>query len=163
VRATSAGEGQGATFTVRLPLTAVQRDDEPGHQALRIAPDFRPPDLSGITVLVVDDQSDARDLLKRVLQDCDAAVVTAGSAEEALRVVEARHGRLRAAAEGSGPRVSPRKRLPAIALTALARSEDRTRALRAGFLAHVAKPVEPSELVATVASVVGRAGYPLAD
>jgi len=49
---------------------------------LRIAPDFRPPDLSGITVLVVDDQSDARDLLKRVLQDCDAAVVTAGSAEE---------------------------------------------------------------------------------
>ena len=88
MRATSAGEGQGATFTVRLPLTAVRRDDEPGHQALRIAPDFRPPDLSGITGLVVDDQSDARDLLKRVLQDCDAAVVTAGSAEEALRVVE---------------------------------------------------------------------------
>lgn len=52
---------------------------------------------------------------------------------------------------------------PAIALTALARSEDRTRALRAGFLAHVAKPVEPSELLATVASVVGRAGDQLAD
>jgi CheY-like chemotaxis protein len=53
--------------------------------------------------------------------------------------------------------------LPAIALTAFARSEDRTRALRAGFLAHVAKPVEPTELLATVASVVGRAGDQLAD
>jgi CheY-like chemotaxis protein len=53
--------------------------------------------------------------------------------------------------------------LPAIALSACARSEDRTRALRAGFLVHVAKPVEPSELVATVASVVGRTGDPSAS
>ena len=60
--------------------------------------------------------------------------------------------RLRALHGGAGIR------LPAIALTAFARSEDRTRALRAGFLVHVAKPVEPSELIATVASVVGRAG-----
>ena len=57
----------------------------------------------------------------------------------------------------------PGRHLPAIALTAFARSEDRTRALRAGFLAHVAKPVEPSELLAPVASVVGRAGDQLAD
>jgi CheY-like chemotaxis protein len=49
-------------------------------------------------------------------------------------------------------------RIPAIALTAFARSEDRTRALRAGFLVHISKPVEPSELVATVASVAGRSG-----
>ena len=53
--------------------------------------------------------------------------------------------------------------MPAIAITAFARSEDRTRALRAGFLAHIAKPVEPSELLATIASVVGRAGDQLAD
>lgn len=111
-----------------------------------------------------------------MLQDCDAAVVTARSAEEALRLVEENepdvlvsdigmpdmdgYELLRRVRALASPRGS---RLPAIALTALARSEDRTRALRAGFLAHVAKPVEPSELVATVASVVGRAGYPLGD
>jgi CheY-like chemotaxis protein len=54
-------------------------------------------------------------------------------------------------------------RIPAIAVTAFARSEDRTRALRAGFLVQVSKPVEPSELVATVASVVGRTGEPVAE
>ena len=58
---------------------------------------------------------------------------------------------------------TPGGRLPAIALTAFARSEDRTRALRAGFLVHVSKPVEPSELVATVASVVGRTGEPVVE
>ena len=75
-------------------MTVVQRDGEPGprlHPRGRSAtsPLFRPPDLSGIKVLVVDDQPDARDMIRRVLEDCDADVVTAGSASEALRVVEA--------------------------------------------------------------------------
>jgi len=181
VRAISAGEGQGATFTVCLPLTVVQRDGEPGprlHPRGRSAtsPLFRPPDLSGIKVLVVDDQPDARDMIRRVLEDCEADVVTAGSASEALRVMQA--GRPDVLVSDIGmPDVDgyellrriraldppARGHLPAIALTAFARSEDRTRALRAGFLAHVAKPVEPSELLATVASVVGRAGDQLAD
>jgi signal transduction histidine kinase/ActR/RegA family two-component response regulator len=181
VHAVSAGEAQGATFTVCLPLTVVQRDGDPGRRlhprgSARMAPVFRPPDLSGITVLVVDDQPDARELIKRVLEDCAAMVLTVGSAGEALGAVAARHPdvlvtdigmpdvdgyellrRIRALGPPAGGH------LPAIALTAFARSEDRTRALRAGFLAHVAKPVEPSELVAMVASVVGRAGDQLAD
>lgn len=103
-------------------------------------------------------------------------MATAGSAAEALRAVEEGRPdvlvsnigmpdvdgyellrRIRALGPASGGH------LPAIALTAFARSEDRTRALRAGFLAHIAKPVEPSELLTTVASLVGRAGDQLAD
>ncbi|HJR04698.1 MAG TPA: ATP-binding protein, partial [Methylomirabilota bacterium] len=180
VRAASAGEGQGATFTVCLPLTVVQRDG--GGQRLHprgrsaTSPLFRPPDLSGIKVLVVDDQPDARDMIKRVLEDCEADVSTVGSAAEALRAVEDARPDVLVSDIGMpdvdgyellrrlrtlGP--PPGGHLPAIALTAFARSEDRTRALRAGFLAHVAKPVEPAELLATVASVVGRAGDQLAD
>ena len=180
VRATSAGEMLGATFTVSLPLTVVQRDGDPARRLhprgpAPPAPPLTPPDLSGIKVLVVDDHPDARDLVKRLLEDCGARVATAGSAAEALRAVQhdAPHvlvsdvgmpdvdgyellRRIRALGLGG-------VRLPAIALTAFARSEDRTRALRAGFLAHVAKPVEPSELVATVASLVGRADDPRAE
>ncbi|MFI5325349.1 MAG: ATP-binding protein [Candidatus Rokuibacteriota bacterium] len=181
VHAISAGEGQGATLTVCLPLTVVQRNGEPSSRlhprgTARTSPLFRPPDLSGIKVLVVDDQPDARDMIRRVLEDCEADVATAGSAAEALRAVEECRPDVlvsdigmpdmdgyellrRIRALGS----PPGGHLPAIALTAFARSEDRTRALRAGFLAHVAKPVEPSELLATVASVVGRAGDQLTD
>jgi CheY-like chemotaxis protein len=181
VRAISAGEGQGATFTVCLPLTVVQRVGESGQRLhprghSTTSPLFGPPDLSGIKVLVVDDQPDARDMIKRVLEDCDADVRTAGSAVEALRAVEEDKPDVLVSDIGMpdvdgyellrrirtlGPSVGGH--VPAIALTAFARSEDRTRALRAGFLAHVATPVEPSELLATVASVVGRAGDQLAD
>jgi CheY-like chemotaxis protein len=128
-------------------------------------------DLSGVKVLVVDDEPDARALLKRVLDECDAEVFTASNAVEALAVVRQHRPhvlvsdigmpdvdgyellrRVRTLGEANGGK------LPAIALTAFARSEDRTRALRAGFLVHVSKPVEPSELIATVAAVAGHAG-----
>jgi CheY-like chemotaxis protein len=120
---------------------------------------------------VVDDEADARELVKHVLAECDAEVFTASTAAEALALIERempdillsdigmptmdgyellRQVRMLGASKGG--------QLPAIALTAFARSEDRTRALRAGFLVHVSKPVEPSELVATVASVAGRTG-----
>ena len=124
-------------------------------------------------MLVVDDQADARDLIRRVLEDCAADVMTAGTAAEALRLVETEKPdvlisdigmpdadgfellrRVRALGPSAGGRVH------AIALTAFARSEDRTRALRAGFQVHVSKPVDPSELVATVASVAGRVDEP---
>jgi CheY-like chemotaxis protein len=126
-------------------------------------------DLSGVKVLVVDDEADARDLIKRVLGDCDAEVLTAGTATEALAIIEREKPHVLVSDLGM-PNVDGFEflrqvralgtarggRLPAIALTAFARSEDRTRALRGGFLVHLSKPVEPSELVATVASVSGR-------
>jgi PAS domain S-box-containing protein len=181
VRVSSPGLGGGATFTVSLPLTVAQRDREDGERGRpekfgALASDFRRSDLSGIKVLVVDDQADACELLERVLSECAAEVLTARTADEAVRLVEAERPdvlvsdigmpkvdgyellrRVRALGQARGGR------LPAIALTAFARSEDRTRALHAGFLAHVSKPVESSELVATVASVVGRTGQSGAD
>jgi CheY-like chemotaxis protein len=170
----SPGEGRGTTVAVHLPLTVVHRNADMGERPHPQTPNpsvtsFVLADLAGLTVLVVDDQSDARDLIKRVLEDCAAEVVTASTAEEALLLVEARKPdvlvsdigmpdingfellkRVRALGAARGGKI------PAIALTAFARSEDRTRALRAGFLVHVSKPVDPSELVATVASVAGR-------
>jgi signal transduction histidine kinase/ActR/RegA family two-component response regulator len=180
VEATSPGEGRGATFRVRLPLAGVPRGEGeglpiPGRGPAAVS-DFTRSDLSGIRVLVVDDQPDTRDLIKQVLEECRAEVVTAASADEALRALQ----RYRPAVlvsdiglpEVDGYELLRRVRTlgpthggrtPAIAVTAFARSEDRTAALRAGFLVHVSKPVEPSELVATVASVVGRAGEPVAE
>ncbi len=173
VSVASPGEGEGATFTIRLPLTAI-RAGGGGPRVMKnptAATDYRFSDLSGIKVLVVDDQADARDLIRRVLTECGADVATATSVDETLTAIEEhrpdvlvsdigmpevdgyellRRVRALGHARGGG--------LPAIALTAFSRSEDRTRALRAGFLVHVTKPVEPSELVATVASVVGRTG-----
>lgn len=174
VRVESAGEGQGTTFTVRLPMSAVHRalfeDQRSQPKTVTVTP-FTVMDLTNVKVLVIDDQADARALIKRVLTECNAEVVTAATADEVLRLLEKERPhvlisdigmpevdgyellrRVRAlGAERGG-------RMPAIALTAFARSEDRTRALCAGFQAHVAKPVEPSELIATVASVAGRTG-----
>jgi CheY-like chemotaxis protein len=126
-------------------------------------------DLSGVKVLVVDDEADARDMLKRVLGDCGADVATAASAAEALALMTSDPPHVLISDIGM-PDVdglellervrtwegSSRRKVAAIALTAFARSEDRTRALRAGFSMHVAKPVEPTELVASVASLAGR-------
>ena len=171
VHAASPGVDQGTTVTVRLPSTAPAREGVERRHAVATQPattNLTPTELEGLTVLVVDDQADARDLIRRVLEDCAATVLTAATANEALRLIEQRRPhvlvsdigmpevdgyellkRVRALATRGG-------RLPAIALTAFARSEDRTKALRAGFMVHVAKPVDPSELVATVASVAGR-------
>ena len=174
VAAESPGQGQGTTLTVQLPLTVMPRGaTASGTPQVRTPPQatsrFATIDLNGVTVLVVDDQPDALGLIRRVLEACEARVRTSTNAHEALRLVEAEHPDVmisdigmpgtdgfellrlvRALGEDRGGQV------PAIALTAFARSEDRDRALRAGFQVHVAKPVDPSELVATVASVAGR-------
>ena len=178
VEAASPGEGRGTTVTVSLPLLAVLQPAETGdrvHPAAETPPAAGPipRELAGLRVLVVDDQPDARDLLTRVLEDGGADVVVAASGEEALIRIEAHQPhvlvsdigmpgmdgfellrRVRTLDPAAGGRT------PAIALTAFSRSEDRTRALRAGFVVHVTKPVDPSELVATVASVAGRLGLP---
>jgi len=175
VRVRSPGQDQGTTFAVHLPVTVVHRHDDPARvhprSTMGTSANIATVNLSGIKILVVDDEADARDLIKRVLHECHATVFTSGTAEEALRVIEAERPdvfisdigmpevdgyellrRVRALGPARGGRV------PSIALTAFARTEDRTRALRAGFAVHVAKPVEPSELIATVASVAGRHG-----
>jgi CheY-like chemotaxis protein/anti-sigma regulatory factor (Ser/Thr protein kinase) len=175
VRVKSAGEKQGTTFAIHLPLTVIHRSGDTGARVHPKSPRpvaaFKNSDLSGVKVLVVDDEPDARDLVKHLLAECDAEVLTASTAEEALVIIERERPHVLVSDIGmpnvDGYELLRRVRalgvakggsLPAVALTAFARSEDRTRALRAGFLVHVSKPVEPAELVATVASVAGRAG-----
>lgn len=172
IRAESPGAGLGATFTVVLPVTIVHRQDSEPREHPRstgtVSTDYKTIDLTGISVLLLDDEPDARELVARLLRDCGAVVRTAASAQEALALIRGSRPsvlvsdigmpeidgyeflrRVRVLSENEGGKV------PAIAMTAFARSEDRTKALRAGFIAHVAKPVEPPELVATVATVAG--------
>lgn len=173
VKADSQGEGHGCTFSVNLPLMAVYA---PAARPERVYPDgrpasrsFEPVDLSGIKILVVDDEPDARDLIRRVLEECKAEVLTAASASEALTMIEPERPHLLVSDIGM-PEIDGYEflrevrtlnqklgvHIPALALTAYAGPEDKTRALRAGFLVHMAKPVEPSALVATLASLAGR-------
>jgi PAS domain S-box-containing protein len=175
VRAESPGVGQGATFTVQLPIMVVHArgETDPSLPAyLAPAADVsmdRLPMLNGLEVLVVDDEADTRDLLTTVLERCDAKVVAVASAAEALEALRwlkpdvlvsdigmpdedgyALIRKVRALPPEQGGRI------PAVALTAHARVEDRMRALSAGYQMHVAKPVEPTELVTIIASLVGR-------
>ncbi|AKF03653.1 response regulator [Sandaracinus amylolyticus] len=167
--ADSDGEGRGATFTVRLPAS-VRAGTRPQVVAVArpsLAPTLREgPRLRGVRVLVVDDEMDARELLVSAFHELEASVTIAASADEALRVVrDARPHvlvsdigmpgedgyslirKVRAIEQELGMRV------PAIALTAYAAIEDRTKALSEGFDRHVAKPVEPSELAVVIAEL----------
>jgi PAS domain S-box-containing protein len=165
IRAHSGGSGLGATFTVTLP----QVPREPVETlAQGKAPLLTPSggEIAGLQILVVDDELDARNLVKRILEDCNASVTTAASAAEATELVrrsrfdvlvsdigmpgEDGHSLLRKL-RSLGPEQGGD--IPAIALSAYARAEDRVRAVRAGFQVHLAKPVEPAELIAMVASV----------
>jgi len=178
VRATSPGAGQGTTFTVELPLTAVH-EDRPQHLTRHPAaaeppateaPTLPSIDLSGVRVLVVDDEPDALALIKRVLEMNSATVITASTAAEGFEAL--RNGRPHVLLSDIGmpgeDGYSLLKRVrdlppseggstPAAALTAFARSEDRRRALMAGFQLHVPKPVEPPELLAVVANLADAA------
>ena len=178
VTARSAGENQGATFVVALPLAAVHDlgandadRQHPRSQLSRPATDVDLPGLEGVKVLVVDDEPDARDLLRRVLQQRNATVFLASGARDAIDLVRQTRPDVIVSDIGMPNldgyemirliRSMPEEqggRTPAVALTAFARSEDRRRAMMAGFQVHVAKPAEPAELVATVASLAGRTG-----
>jgi PAS domain S-box-containing protein len=174
VAAASPGPGQGSTFTVVLPVVPVYQVDADGSRVRPSPRNLLPssdyvPHLDGLKILVVDDEADTRDLLRTTLSECGAQVDAAGSVSEAFALLATsvpdviisdigmpdEDGydlirRLRSMPLKSGGRV------PAIALTAYARVEDRLKALRAGFQMHVPKPVELAELMTVVASVVGR-------
>jgi signal transduction histidine kinase/ActR/RegA family two-component response regulator len=173
IRVKSAGEGKGATFIISLPISVVRtQNGEPKGEHPTTAREIEPspdPDLSDVDVLVVDDDVDALQLVKHVLEKCGAKVTSCSSAEECLGILaESKTGVLIADIGMPGMdgyslirqiRALPadqRGQTPAIALTAFARSEDRRRAMLAGFDIHVAKPVEPSELVAVVARLARR-------
>jgi signal transduction histidine kinase len=175
ITAQSEGEGRGATFTIQLPLSPVAqaeaRDDERRSSTFMLTPTLEVPRLTGLRVLIVDDEPDARELLKRILSEFEADVETVASAGEALPLVERAHPDVLVSDIGMpgvdgyelirAVRLLPANdggQTPALALTAFARSEDRQRALLAGYQAHVAKPIEPSELITTIASLAGRIG-----
>lgn len=172
VQAESAGAGQGATFTVRLPAAEQPHARASGaaHAPGPIAPvAFGALRLDGVKVLVLDDEADARELIGHVLRECGAEVASAGSANEALALLDATRPdvvvsdvgmpdtdgyefvhRLRSLSPAHGGAT------PAVAVTAFARAEDRSRALDAGFQVHLSKPIEPHQLVATVVSLAQR-------
>ena len=171
VRAESAGPGMGATFTVTFPLAPVREADLHQHPTAPTAPDWESASfrLAGVKVLVVDDEPDARDLIQQVLSQCNAEVATAGNAHDAMQILRAQRPDVIVSDIGMPAKdgyefirevrgLSPAEggKTPAVALTAYARSEDRTRAMMAGFQVHIAKPIEPKELIATVGSVAGR-------
>jgi CheY-like chemotaxis protein len=169
VLARSDGPGQGATFVVKLPMAPLRADQAPPNSPdgpARKTFDSHPA-LGGLRVLVVDDEPHTRDMVAFLLAQCDSVVVTAGSMDEALERLHAERFDVRvsdvgmpgsdgyALIEAVRRLDPPRSEIPALALTAYARSEDRTRALRAGFSMHLAKPIEPDELVTVVAHLVG--------
>jgi signal transduction histidine kinase/ActR/RegA family two-component response regulator len=179
VHAESPGLGHGAAFTVTLPFAREKRADKPRVPVERRA-DSRsavPVDdwnvIAGKRVLVVDDDADARDLVRRLLEECAVDVSTAASAQEALAQLEGApfdalvsdigmpgedgHALLRRVRTLPDP---SRASVPALALTAYARPEDRAKAIQAGFQMHASKPIDPSELVALVAALVRRKVVP---
>jgi PAS domain S-box-containing protein len=173
VSAHSDGPDQGATFVVRLPLAPLRADRaSPVPEGAEGAPRASfacPPELKGLRVLVVDDEPDTRALLAFVLGQCEAAVTAASGAAEALALLEGGEFDVIVSDVGMPDedgyaflrqvRALPderARRLPALALTAYARSEDRTQALRAGFDMHLAKPIEPQELLVVVAHLGAR-------
>jgi PAS domain S-box-containing protein len=167
VTAHSEGEGRGATFVVKLPFDhAAFSERRDLGQAVTTAASAAYKRLTGLKVMVVEDDADARELVERLLVEAGCRVTSIASASAAMNALSRESfdvlisdiglpdedgysliERIRTLDRSAGGRV------PAIALTAFARTEDRTRALRAGFQAHVAKPVEPAELLAIVASL----------
>jgi PAS domain S-box-containing protein len=180
VRVHSDGKGQGATFTIALPLSAYQSGEpDLNHYRCSASQEEKPSiNLTGLRVLVVDDEPDIRLMLQEALSEHGAEVVAASSCREALE-------RLRGWPAAPLPSahlcdvlvadigmpdedgyllirkvrtLPPQKggRIPAIALTAYARSEDRVRAIAAGYQHYVPKPLDPEELITVVASLTGR-------
>jgi PAS domain S-box-containing protein len=176
VKASSPGEGQGATFTVLVPLAALRSEATASSSAGRHPASFVPPasagddmpGLANVKVVVVDDDADARELVSRVLEGRGAQVIAASSAAEALQAVARERPHVLVSDIGmpgtDGYQLIHQVRqlgaaqggtVPAVALTAFARSEDRRQAIAAGYQMHLAKPVEPVELVTVVASLAG--------
>jgi len=165
----SAGVGQGSTFVVQLPCVGTRTTPLPMSSGAPSA-EFRPPrelaapELRGVRVLVVDDDDDSRDLVVSILQKCQAIAVSASSAEQALSLIVSERPDVIVSDIGMpgmdgyelmrAIRALPdehAQRVPAVAVTAYARSEDRQRALAEGFQLHLAKPIEPAAFASAVA------------
>jgi CheY-like chemotaxis protein/anti-sigma regulatory factor (Ser/Thr protein kinase) len=170
VKAESAGPGRGSTFTVALPLAA----DAPALLPERASGSAERPDLHGLYVLVVDDEVDGRSFVETALAGHGAEVKGVASADDAMEALASRvpdaivcdiemPGRdgldlirqIRALPSALG-------RVPATALTAHVRPEDRVKSLVAGFQVHLGKPVDPLELAGVVASLARAGGHPAA-
>jgi PAS domain S-box-containing protein len=171
----SEGEGKGATFTISLPFMGVVSNQNEAEVPQPVPSDdiisFEGlPSLHGLKVLVVDDEADTRELIGQVLKECGSEVIKTCSAAEALAAIEQHKpdilisdlgmpdedgysliSKIRALPSDEGGQI------PAAALTAYARAEDRLRVLRSGFQFHLPKPVDSAELVTVVASLAGRA------
>ena len=177
VEAESNGEGRGSTFTVKLPLITLrsvelssEKSKEREHPTSnRDVPFECTPELEGLHILVVDDEEDGRTLVKTVLENCGAKVTTADSAASGFKAIQELRPDILLTDLGmpgedgyfliKNVRALPADQggsIPAAALTAYARVEDRMRVLRAGFQIHLPKPVEPAELIAVVANLSGR-------
>jgi signal transduction histidine kinase/CheY-like chemotaxis protein len=170
VRVKSPGEGMGSTFIVALPISVIRTEVDDRRARTFGDVDVSTvalPSLVGFTALVVDDEADARLLIARLIEERGGQVVTASSAEEALAALSAQpidilisdigmpvmdgYELVRKVRALDDPRA---RSVMAIALTAYARAEDRQRALLAGYQMHLAKPAEPRELIAGVASLL---------
>jgi PAS domain S-box-containing protein len=175
IHAASDGRDKGSTFRVRLPVMIVHHEERlerrvhPTTDFPRVATQL--PDLSGLSVLAVDDDADARTLVSETLESRGARVIAVDSVEEALHTLEGARPDIVLAdigmAQSDGFDLIKRIRqssdaavreIPAAALTAYARAEDRMKVLQAGFQMHLAKPVDPAELIVAVASLAKRAG-----
>ena len=171
VQAHSDGDNRGATFTLRFPVPSAHAPN-PAMQAASAAAPSAPRTLEGIRVLVLEDDNDARELVEQLLRDAGAQVSSASNGAQGLQLRAEMQPDVVLSDVGmpgmDGYEFVRRMRkqdlelarpaVPAIALTALARTEDRQSALLAGFQAHIAKPVNPTELIVVVASLVGRVG-----
>jgi PAS domain S-box-containing protein len=173
IRAASLGEGRGATFSVQLPLSIAHLND-PSRPRVHPTAETQSaemvslPRLEGVHVFVVDDEPDARELLRTVLEDQGAMVTSFASAEDAITALKTTKPTVLVCDIGM-PKMdgyqliralraeeSRSERIPALALTAFARAEDRKRSLVAGYQAHLAKPFDVGELILVVADLVGR-------
>ncbi|WP_370143942.1 response regulator [Chroococcidiopsis sp. CCALA 051] len=164
VQADSPGEGQGATFTVKLPLTQQAAALQNSHETANSL------DLNGIKILVTDDDTDTREFVAFLLEQQGATVTSAKSAVEALTALNQSQFHVLISDIGM-PEVdgymllrqvrkslsAGQRQIPAIALTAYAGEIDYQQAVVAGFQLHLTKPIEPNDLLQAIVQVVGRA------
>jgi PAS domain S-box-containing protein len=171
VRAYSHGEGQGATFTIQLPLHAPKSSEgaenppSPRMSLSDLSVGYERPNLRGLKVLVVEDEVDASELIRRFLIECEALAAVADSAAQALKLLITFKPDVIVSDIGMPQKdgyeflSDVRKQgltTPAVALSAYVREEDRIRSAQSGYQMHLAKPVEPAELLAVIASLSGR-------